>query len=82
MTADDLERQILEVVREQKTLPDAPLTAETPLADLGIDSLDALNILFALEEAFSITIPNEESRGIRTLGDLRRVIEGAMGRRE
>ncbi|HUP63692.1 MAG TPA: phosphopantetheine-binding protein [Thermoanaerobaculia bacterium] len=79
MTADDLEWRILEVVREQKTLPDIPLTAETPLADLGVDSLDALNILFALEEAFSITIPDEQSRGIRTIGDLKRVIEGAMG---
>ncbi|HVR42464.1 MAG TPA: acyl carrier protein [Thermoanaerobaculia bacterium] len=75
MTRDELQHRILEVVREQKTLPESPLTPETPLADLGIDSLDALNILFALEEAFEITIPDEQSRGIRTLGDLVDVIE-------
>lgn len=75
MNRSDLEQKILEVVREQKTLPDVPLSTSTELADLGIDSLDALNILFALEEAFEITIPDEQSRQIRTFGDLVATIE-------
>ncbi len=74
-----LEHRILEVVRGEKTLPDVPLTPETQLADLGIDSLDALNILFALEEAFGISIPDEVSRQIRTLGDLTAAIRGSEG---
>jgi acyl carrier protein len=74
-----LEQRILDVVRGEKTLPDVPLTPETRLADLGIDSLDALNILFALEEAFGITIPDEVSRQIRTLGDLTAAIRGSEG---
>ncbi|MGH9456651.1 MAG: acyl carrier protein [Thermoanaerobaculia bacterium] len=75
MERADLERKILDVVREQKTIPDAPPAQDTPLVELGIDSLDALNILFALEEAFDITIPDERARSIRTLGDLVSVIE-------
>lgn len=77
MPRSELEERILEVVRQEKTLPDVELTPATPLADLGIDSLDALNILFALEEAFEVTIPEEESRSIRTLGDLVHAIEKA-----
>lgn len=78
MDRSGLEQKILEVVREQKTLPDVPLTPSTELAELGIDSLDALNILFALEEAFEVTIPDEQSRQIRTLGDLVTAIETAQ----
>jgi acyl carrier protein len=77
MERDALEQRILDVVRAEKTLPDIPLTPETQLAELGIDSLDALNILFALEEAFEITIPDEVSRQIRTLGDLTAAIREA-----
>ena len=79
MERDALEQRILDVVRGEKTLPEIPLTPETLLADLGIDSLDALNILFALEEAFGISIPDEVSRQIRTLGDLTAAIRGAEG---
>ena len=70
MERAELERKILEVVRTEKTIPDGPLEPTTPLATLGIDSLDALNILFALEEEFEVTIPEETSRGIRTIADL------------
>jgi acyl carrier protein len=79
MEREALEQRILDVVRNEKTLPDIPLTPETELAALGIDSLDALNILFALEEAFGITIPDDVSRQIRTLGDLTAAIRGAEG---
>lgn len=78
MSRSDLQERILAVVREEKTLPDIPLTSDTALADLGIDSLDALNILFALEEAFSVSIPEEDSRAIRTVGDLVDAIEKAQ----
>ena len=39
---------------------------DIPLADLGIDSLDALNIIFEVEEAFGITVPDETARSMRT----------------
>jgi acyl carrier protein len=37
--------------------------------DLGADSLDALEILFGLEEAFDIKIPEQDARGIVTVQD-------------
>lgn len=38
-----------------------------------MDSLDAVNVLFALEEEFNVNIPDEDAREIRTV---RQVIEG------
>ena len=38
--------------------------------DLGADSLDAAEIVLALEETFGIQIPEEESRAVVTVSDI------------
>jgi len=62
-------------VRKEKDIPDDKLTPETPLADAGIDSLDALNILFAIEEHFHISVPDDRARSMKTFGDMITAIE-------
>jgi acyl carrier protein len=74
MDRKEVEQQIIAIVGEQKRL-DGPLDPSTPLAEAGIDSLDALNILFALEEHFQVSIPDDRARSIRTLGDMVSTIE-------
>ena len=37
--------------------------------DLGADSLDTVELVMALEEAFDIEIPDEAAEGIATVGD-------------
>lgn len=36
------------------------------LTDLGFESLDAFNVLYAIEEEFQIEIPDEKARSLRT----------------
>lgn len=38
--------------------------------DLGMDSLDGVDLVVALEKTFKCRIPEQEARGIRTLGDV------------
>ncbi len=38
--------------------------------DLGLDSLDGVDLVVALEKAFRCRIAEEEARGIKTLGDI------------
>jgi acyl carrier protein len=76
MIGGDIEQQVVGLVRSVKTdVPLDGLTRTTALADLRIDSLDSLNLLFAIEEHFGIVMSDERAREIRTVGD---VIETVM----
>jgi acyl carrier protein len=70
MTRAEIEEKLIAIVRKDKDVPDDKLSLETPLADAGIDSLDALTILFAIEEEFHISIPDDRARSMKTFGDM------------
>ena len=74
MTREEIEQQLATLVRQEKEVPDELLKPETTLADAGIDSLDSLTILFAIEEHFRISIPDDQARAAKTFGDLVDVI--------
>jgi acyl carrier protein len=78
MTRGEIERDLIDIVRNEKELPEETLALDTPLAEAGIDSLDSLTILFAIEEKFHISIPDEKARSIRTLGDMIDVVESLL----
>lgn len=70
MTRAEVERKLIEIVRKEKQIPEDQLKPEATLAEAGIDSLDALTILFAIEEDFKISIPDDRARGMKTFGDM------------
>jgi len=79
MTRDEIERKLIDIVRHEKSdIPDEKLTAATPLAEAGIDSLDALTILFAIEEEFHISVPDDQARAMKTFGDMIDIVEGMV----
>jgi acyl carrier protein len=51
------EAQVIAIIAAQAMLDAATIAADTPLADLGLDSLVMVEIVFALEEEFGVTIP-------------------------
>jgi acyl carrier protein len=75
VTRDEIQQQLIEIVRKEKNIADDALHTDTLLADAGIDSLDSLTILFAIEEQFKVSIPDTEARGIKTFGDMVGVVE-------
>ncbi|MEZ4317448.1 MAG: acyl carrier protein [Myxococcota bacterium] len=57
----------------------AELSAEADLFEgLGIDSMQALDLLTDLENAFGIEIPDYELQGVTTLRGLAEVVEGRL----
>jgi acyl carrier protein len=76
----EVAEKVIEIIaREQHLEPDA-IKLDSSFEELGIDSLDGVNILFALEEEFKIDIPDsvaQNMRGVRQVVDsLTRVLEG------
>lgn len=70
VTRGEIEEKLIAIIRQEKNIADDLLRTETALADAGIDSLDALTILFAIEEQFRISVPDDEARAMKTFGDL------------
>ncbi len=61
---------VKKVVVEQLGVSDTEVKRESSYVDdLGADSLDTVELVMALEEAFSLEIPDEEAEKIKTVGD-------------
>ena len=68
------EQQVLEkvkkVVVEQLGVSESEVSKESSFVDdLGADSLDTVELVMALEEAFGTEIPDEDAEKIKTIGD-------------
>ena len=69
--------KVRSIVSEQLSIDDIDtITLETSLTeDLEADSLDAVEVIMALEDEFGIEIPDEEAENFKTMGDICRFIE-------
>ena len=71
--SDDLIQRVLNVIATSKRIPRETVTIDSEFAQLNIDSMDAVEILFALENEFDISIPDEDARSVRSI---RQMCEG------
>lgn len=64
--------KIKEIIIEQLGLDDdTTITLESSLVDdLEADSLDAVEIIMAIEDEFDIEVPDEDAEGFKTVGDI------------
>jgi acyl carrier protein len=63
--------RVTSIVGEQLGVGMEVLVPEASLLDdLGADSLDVVELVMALEEAFGIQVPDEDVENIRTVGDI------------
>jgi len=68
--------KVKEVIVETLSCEEEKVTLEAALIeDLGADSLDAVELNMALEEAFSISIPDEALANFKTVQDIVTYIE-------
>ena len=65
-----MEATVFEVVAGQIKCQPEDVSLDMRLDELGIDSLEAITILYELEERYEIEIPNEIFESIKTVGDI------------
>ncbi len=70
-------KKVVEIIVEQLEY-DSPedITPETSLmGDLEADSLDAVEVVMALEDEFDLEIPDEDAENFKNIGDIAKYIE-------
>ncbi len=71
--SDDLIQRVCKVIASSKRIPLERVSIDSAFEELGIDSMDAVEILFGLENEFDINIPDEE---VKTVRNVRQMVEG------
>jgi acyl carrier protein len=61
---------ILDVIAEESLVERSSLTPDATLESLGIQSLDIISIVFALEDKFGIVLEQSEFEGVTTVQQL------------
>lgn len=62
-------------IAEKHLQPKKEITSQSKIADdLGADSLDVVDMVMAVEEAFKITISDEEIKGLVTIEDVATIV--------
>jgi len=56
-SVDSIKTRVIEIIAEQAVLEPSDVTLDSTLEDLGIDSLGLVESIFAIEEAFDISVP-------------------------
>ena len=65
---DDIAAKVKDIIVEQLGVDAAQVKPESSFVnDLGADSLDTVELVMALEEAFDMEIPDEEAEKIQTV---------------
>ena len=67
MSEEAIVQRVIRVIAKNKKMAPEELSPLTHFEDLKMDSLDALNMIFALEEEFDINIPNEEATKMKSV---------------
>ena len=66
---------ILDMIAASQKLPREQVTIDSTFEDLKMDSLDGINLIFAVEEKYDISVPDDAAKSIRTV---REMVDGVV----
>lgn len=79
MPAEDLPATVAAIIARKKKIDASAVTLDATFQDLGIDSLDGIDLVFAFEDRYNINIPDhvvQQMKSVREVVDaLQREIE-------
>lgn len=78
MSVENVQEKVKNIIVEQLGVEADQVKPEAQFVnDLGADSLDTVELIMALEEAFDIEIPDDKAENIKTVGEAISYIEAA-----
>jgi acyl carrier protein len=69
----DIEEELRTIIRKKATK--ATLASDTKLTDLGLDSLDLVEIVFEIEDKFRIHLPQDDKMSEAQFSDLVQLVQ-------
>lgn len=85
--AMEVRDKVIAIIAEKAVLDPSDVTLESSLASLGVDSLGMVEAIFAMEEAFDVSIPfnaNDPEEGrfdISTVGSIVAAVEDLLAQK-
>ena len=70
---DDVGARVIRVISETQRIPVESISQDSTFEQLKIDSLDGINIVFAIENEFGISIPDD---GVQNLHSVQQTVDG------
>jgi acyl carrier protein len=80
--SDELISRVTGVIVKTQHLQPGSVTIDSTFEELKIDSLDGINILFALESEFDVDIPDDAAKQIRSVREMAEGIEKLLAAKE
>jgi acyl carrier protein len=73
LETNDLDTRVFAVIAKTQRIPIESISLDSTYEELKIDSLDGINIVFELENAFNVSIPDD---GVQNMRTVRETVEG------
>jgi acyl carrier protein len=68
--SETIQTRVLRVIATTQRIPVEKVRPDSTFEELGIDSMDSINILFDLESEFDIEIKDEDAKKIQTIREM------------
>jgi acyl carrier protein len=72
---DDVISRVMRVIAETQRIPLETVRPDSTFEELKIDSLDGINIVFAIENEFNINVPDDAAKSLRSVRDVAEGVE-------
>jgi len=81
MTNLEIEQKVKEILSKKLDVEPGKIALETRLAeDLGVDSFGAVELMFEIEEAFQLKIPDSDIEQVRSVKDIVAYLDGFLNK--
>jgi len=82
MSDGSVEERVIKVFAAFKKVEPSEIKMETTFEELGLDSLDGLNLIFELEEEFDLMVPDDKVKSMKSVAEAVEGIESLLDAKE
>jgi acyl carrier protein len=79
--APEFERKVIGLIAKKKKLDPATITPASTFQELGIDSLDGIDLVFTFEDEFNISIPDQVVQKMKSVGQVIEALREVLAKR-